>query len=406
VTSVRASHLTKAYRRYATPFDSLKELILRKSYHKAFFALEDVSFTQEAGTTLGVIGANGAGKSTLLKLLAGTIRSSSGSLQVKGRVSAILELGQGFHPDLTGLENARIGCALLGVSAAETQALLPEIIEFSELGDFIHQPVKTYSSGMFVRLAFSVVTSVDPDVLVVDEALSVGDGYFQKKSMDRIRSFKERGKTIIFCSHNTYHVKELCDQAIWLDHGRARLHADACSVVDAYQDYLRGREAPSARPSLAAAEVAADKQNQAASPASISHAELLDFTIDDAGEPLYRTHEAFAVRVTAYAPGVSLDDLHIGIVIRRNDEIQIYGVSTAVDQVSLQKLSTGADEVGITYRIDSLPLLSGRYCLEVWLIDATSVHVYDSRDRCCHFSVRQKSVEVGASWIAHRWSAP
>jgi lipopolysaccharide transport system ATP-binding protein len=225
--------------------------------------------------------------------------------------------------------------------------------------------------------------------------------------MDRIRDFKQGGKTIIFCSHNTYHVKELCDQAIWLDHGRVRMHSDAASVVDAYQDFLRGKEAPvKSSPTLAAPTASAATAAGNASLAMIRSAELLECEVDDAGQPLYYTFSPFAVRVTASAPNIALEDVHVGIVIRRNDEIQCYGVSTAVDQVSLQRVPGHAGEVGITYRIGSLPLLSGRYCLEVWLIDATSVHVYDARERCCHFSVRQKSVEVGMAWIDHQWSAP
>ena len=217
--AIDAYDLGKGYRHYARPVDSLKELVLRRPLHETNWALRSASFQVPRGGTLGVIGANGAGKSTLLKLLAGTLQPSEGRLRVDGRVSAILELGSGFHPEFSGLDNVRMGCAMLGLSAAETRERLPEILDFSELGEAVHRPVKTYSSGMYVRLAFAVVTSVDPDVLIVDEALSVGDQHFQKKSLSRMRGFIEQGKTVVFCSHNLYQVKSLCDQALWLDRG-------------------------------------------------------------------------------------------------------------------------------------------------------------------------------------------
>ena len=206
MSALIAENLGKAYLQYQKPIDSLKELIFRKKYHEQFWALKNVSFDCEKGEVLGVVGDNGAGKSSLLKLLAGTMKPTEGSLNTNGRVSAILELGSGFHPEFTGLENIHLGCAMLGLNAEQTTAIVDEIIDFSELGDFIQQPVKSYSSGMFVRLAFSVVTSVDPDILIVDEALSVGDQHFQKKSMDRMMAFKDQGKALVFCSHSLCHV--------------------------------------------------------------------------------------------------------------------------------------------------------------------------------------------------------
>ncbi|MEA3275429.1 MAG: ABC transporter ATP-binding protein, partial [Pseudomonadota bacterium] len=347
------------------------------------------------------------GKSTLLKLLAGRLAPNEGAMSVQGRVSAILELGTGFHPEMTGLENIWMGCALMGLSRRETEAVLPEIVDFSELGDFVAQPVKTYSSGMYVRLAFSVVTCVDPEVLVVDEALSVGDGHFQKKSIDRMRRFREEGKTLVFCSHNLYHVKELCAEAIWLDHGRVRLHSDAGSTVDAYQDFLRaknGDRRSDAPPTTTQAPPAVQTAAAQTLPAELLDVTLLDFEEGPDGQPLYRTHRPFRVRVRCRVNSVSPDDVYVGIVIRRNDEVQCYGVSTAFDGQALVRLD--GSEYGIVYEIERLPLLSGQYGLEIWLIDSTSVHVYDARERCCKFSVRQSSVEVGMTWMDHRWAAP
>ena len=197
--AVRASALTKHYAVYARPADRLIEMITRRPRHTSFAALQDVSFDVQRGETIGIVGQNGAGKSTLLKLLAGVTQPTSGTLQVQGTIASILELGTGFHPDFSGRDNAALNAAILGVSAEEIRRRLPAILEFSELGAFIDQPVKTYSSGMYMRLAFSVAVNIDPDILIIDEALAVGDGHFQKKCIDRIREFQERGKTILFC---------------------------------------------------------------------------------------------------------------------------------------------------------------------------------------------------------------
>lgn len=402
-----AKGLGKAYRRYQKPVDSLKELLLRKQYHEQFWALKDVNFHCEPGEVLGVVGDNGAGKSTLLKLLAGTMQATHGELIVNGRVSAILELGSGFHPDFTGLENIHLGCAMLGLNAEQVAAKVDEIIDFSELADFIHQPVKHYSSGMFVRLAFSVVTSVDPDILVVDEALSVGDQHFQKKSMDRMMAFKEQGKALVFCSHNLYHVKELCENAIWLDKGIVQMQGKSGEVIDQYNDHVRMQnrvtvaapESPQIR-----AKAIDDKQSELT--AYLKDASLLNVQFDSEGVALYRTGDVFRVKVTAHKQSrLALEDVHIGIIIKRNDGVQCFGVSTVLDGVLL---STMADEnsLGVVYEIPVLSLLSGQYSLEIWLIDTTSAHVYDSMQSCCDFKVRQPNTEVGVAYFQHQWSVP
>src|SRR5262245_50514875 len=204
--AIVADGLTKVYRSYRRPADRLWEALLRRPRHSELRALDDVSFTLPKGEGLGVIGENGAGKSTLLKVLCGVTQPTAGSLRVDGRVAAILELGAGFHPEFTGRQNAVLNAALLGLSEREVDAALPRILDFSELGDFIDRPVKTYSTGMAMRLAFSIATQVEPEVLIVDEALSVGDGYFQKKCMDRMLAFIRGGGTVLFCSHAMYYV--------------------------------------------------------------------------------------------------------------------------------------------------------------------------------------------------------
>ena len=199
-----------------------------------FYALQDVSFRLDQGESLAVIGRNGAGKSTLLGLAAGLCKPSEGLVAVRGRVAALLELGSGFHPDLTGVENVRLNASLLGLSRTRTGEVLESIIDFSEIRDFIHDPVRTYSSGMIMRLGFSVAVHVDPDILIIDEVLGVGDQRFQAKCFDRIRQFKQAGKTLLFVSHGGDTVRQLCDHAIWLDHGKMLLAGTPAQVLEAY----------------------------------------------------------------------------------------------------------------------------------------------------------------------------
>ena len=231
----------KRYELYDRPWDRLRQFFLGKSrpLYKELWALQGVSLALPKGQVLGVVGRNGAGKSTLLQLLCGTLLPSQGSVTTQGRIAALLELGAGFNPEFTGRDNIFLNAAILGLTRQEVLERFDDIVSFSGIEPFfIEQPVKTYSSGMYVRLAFAVATSVDPDILVVDEALSVGDGEFARKSFDRIMQFKDQGKTILFCSHSLYQVEAICSQAIWLDHGRVQMQASPKEVVAAYNDFL------------------------------------------------------------------------------------------------------------------------------------------------------------------------
>src|SRR5438874_720654 len=244
--AVRSFELTKQYDIYARPADRLLEMITRRPRHTVFPALQDVTFEVEKGEAIGIIGQNGAGKSTLLKLLCGVTRATSGKIEAFGTIASILELGTGFHPEFTGRDNAALNAAILGLSPAEVKRKLPAILEFSELGTFLDRPVKTYSSRMYMRLAFSVAVNVNPDILVIDEALAVGDGHFQKKCVDKIREFQEEGKTILFCSHALYLVNTICRRSLWLDHGRVMRYGPSLDVTHEYETFLlqRDRERP------------------------------------------------------------------------------------------------------------------------------------------------------------------
>ena len=239
---VSVSNLHKDFKIYERPQDRLSEVILRQPKHKIFHALSDISFAVQDGKSLGIIGVNGAGKSTLLKLLAGTLQPTVGDIAIRGQVAALLELGAGFHPDFTGRKNIYLNASLLGVPDDNITELENDIIEFSELDYFIDRPVKTYSSGMYVRLAFSIATMARPDILIIDEALSVGDLAFQKKCVQRMNEFIAEQKTMVFCSHSMFHVQELCDTAIWLDKGCIREKGDSDEVVGHYEDFCNSKK--------------------------------------------------------------------------------------------------------------------------------------------------------------------
>jgi len=246
MAAVRFDRVSKSFPRHVGQMllrDRLRHL-WRPPRHERFYALKEVSFTLEHGESLALIGPNGAGKSTLLSLAAGLARPNGGALEVEGRVAALMELGSGFHQDLTGAENIRINAALLGLSRSEVRRRFDEIVEFSELRDFIQEPLRTYSGGMMMRLAFSVAVHVGPDILVIDEVLGVGDQAFFAKCVDKIVEFRRAGKTILCASHSTGTVRMLCERALWLDHGQVVADGPIDGVVEAYQETATGRRAP------------------------------------------------------------------------------------------------------------------------------------------------------------------
>jgi len=238
---LEVSELGKDYRFYERPWHRLWEAVVRRPRHRLFTALDGITFSVISGSSLGIIGDNGAGKSTLLKLLVGTLSPSRGLVRTFGRITALLELGAGFHPDFTGRQNISLNAALLGLTPADVRRLEPTIIDFAELHDFIDRPIKSYSSGMVVRLAFSIAVSVDPDILVIDEALAVGDVAFQRKCIERMLHFQAQGKTLIFCSHSMYHIQELCHQVLWLHRGKTRMYGDVQDVLAAYDEHCNAR---------------------------------------------------------------------------------------------------------------------------------------------------------------------
>jgi lipopolysaccharide transport system ATP-binding protein len=238
--AIKVDNVSKIYKLYDKPIDRVNESlnIFKKKYHREFFAVNDVSFEIKKGETVGIVGKNGSGKSTLLKMITGVLTPSSGSVQTNGKISALLELGAGFNPEYTGMQNIYLNASMMGLTKEEIEKKIPEIIEFADIGQHLDQPIKTYSSGMFVRLAFAVAINIDPEILIVDEALAVGDDLFQKKCFSKIESFKKSGKTVLFVSHSGSLVVELCDKAILMDAGEKLLIGPSNTVVNLYQKLL------------------------------------------------------------------------------------------------------------------------------------------------------------------------
>jgi len=398
MVTVAVEGLSKCYALYRSPRDRLREWLSwgRRVYHRPLWALREVTFSLPAGTALGVIGPNGAGKSTLLGILAGTIQPTSGRISVRGRVSALLELGAGFHPEFSGRDNVFLAASLLGLTRDETEARYAAIVEFAGVGEFMDQPVRTYSSGMFVRLAFSVATCVDPDVLIVDEVLAVGDQEFQRRCVERIRGFLDAGKTLLLCSHDLYRVRQLCPTTLWLDRGRVVQFGETLAVTDAYMSADRALE-PAPGP-LQAPDLAGVPAADGAGP-RLHRVRLLD----RAGVPAARfaTGELLRVEVQFTVPQGWDEEPSVGFALHRNDQVVVYGVSTEMDGVAPRVVASDLREVAL--ELPDLPLLSGEYVLSLFLLDAKGVHFYDRHDRAYPFAVSNSSRELGLCRLSHRW---
>jgi ABC-type polysaccharide/polyol phosphate transport system ATPase subunit len=401
--AIRTINLGKKYELYRRPGDILKEVFSfgRRIYHQDFWALKDITLEIPVGSTLGVVGENGAGKSTLMGILTNSLHPTEGQVHVNGRVSAILELGAGFHPEFTGRDNIYMNCSILGMTKQEIDEKFQGIADFSELGEFIGRPVKTYSSGMYVRLAFSVATSVDPEILIVDEALSVGDQHFQKKCVDRMMGFKEQGKTIIFCSHNTYQIKQVCDNAVWLKGGRLEAFGNVNEVVDGYVDYERSKDSETDLSSAGREKPRGNEyKDRTQWPGRPVIKEVILTDEKGVAKKVFNTGETLDIDVYSYLER-PVDKPVVGIVIKRNDNIICYGVSTQVDGVDLKEVEPGIYNIKLRY--PALPLLSGSYHLDTYLLDESGVHVYDAALKVCPFEVRHNGVEMGMVYLSHRW---
>jgi lipopolysaccharide transport system ATP-binding protein len=354
-TALRVENVSKQYRIYDHPGDRLKESLTRGRWkrHREFWALRDVSFEVEAGTTTGIIGPNGCGKSRLLQIITGTLEPTHGHVHHEGRIAALLELGAGFNPEFTGLENIYLTAALMGFSKSETEARMAEIKRFAEIGDFVEQPVKTYSSGMYIRLAFAIAVSADPQILIVDEALAVGDAVFQQRCLRRIKEMQENGATILFVSHDPHTIRALCTRAILFNSGRVEADGKPSDVLNRYQKIIMSRQA-----AYEAARLVADDASDVDDLALLDEqfkplkytyrhgdgtAEILSVELMDGARRVIEfveTGEPVMVRVRARLHADANDPV-CGFLIRDRHGIHIYGTNTEIQQAYMGRVRSG-----------------------------------------------------------------
>jgi len=355
----------------------------RRDTREAFWALKDVSVDVQAGETLGLIGPNGAGKSTVLKLISRIIEPTTGKVEVNGRVGALLELGAGFHPDLTGRENIYLNGSILGLSRGQIRQKLDDIVAFAELERFIDVPVRHYSSGMYVRLGFSVAVHTEPEVLLVDEVLAVGDYNFQHKCLDRIVRLQQGGVTICYVSHDLGSVQRLCSQAAWLENGVVQAAGDVIDTVSAYLKYM-ARRADSVGAASTGREAPLDApQRWGSGEVQIVSVSFLD--AEGRARNIFHCGETWALRLH-YRAATRIDKPVFGLAIHRADGVHVCGPNTAFSDVHIPFIN---GEGHVTYCVHSLSLMEGTYFVSVAVHNQADTAMYDYQDRLYSFSVRQ-----------------
>lgn len=396
--SIEVRNLGKAYKHYRSRWARLLEWLIPFSgpRHQLKWILQDISFQIAPGEAVGLVGINGAGKSTLLKMITGTTQANAGSLHVQGRVAALLELGMGFHPDFTGRQNVLMAGQLLGLSLAELQQLMPDIEAFAEIGSYIDEPVRTYSSGMQMRLAFSVATARRPDILIVDEALSVGDAYFQHKSFERIRSFRQAGTTLLIVSHDRQAIQNLCDRALLLANGRVALEGAPEQVMDFYSAMLAEKEQQTVRQErLDGGQV---RTISGTGEASIRSVSLLNDQQQAIEVVSVGSHVTLKVEVDI---NTDIPRLVLGFMIKDRMGQAMYGINTFRMQRSLEHLHAGET---VSYLFDfPMRLGKGNYSIALSLsrFDSHLDKNYEWRDYALIFHVINVNQAdfVGCAWL-------
>jgi lipopolysaccharide transport system ATP-binding protein len=360
---IKIEGISKKFKLYHSPADRLKEIVSRKQFHKDFVALDNISFEIEAGQTLGIIGQNGAGKSTLLKILSGIVIPDSGTIRIDGKVTGLLELGTGFNAEMTGLENIYMNGTLIGMSKDEIDRKKQTIIDFSELGEFISEPIKTYSSGMTMRLAFSIAIHADPTCFLVDEALSVGDAYFQQKCMRKIQEFRENGGSIVFVSHDMNAVITLCDSAMMLDHGQIIDCGEPKNVVDFYQNMILKKSHQGDIP-VQVKKIEKEK-NVNSSSISTGEVELVSFKIYNENEEEISYIESEKIIKIIYEVKAlkDLDEPHYGLMIRNNLGLSVFETNTYCMKMKTEKIFKG-QYIKVKWTM-VFPLIFGAYSFSV-----------------------------------------
>lgn len=390
-TAISVQNVSKIFRLYHERNQYLKTALLRgqRARFEEFWAVKDVSFDISTGSTFGIIGSNGSGKSTLLKCLAGILTPDRGSLSVNGRLSALLELGAGFHPDLSGRENVFLNGAILGMSNKEIQLRFDDIVEFAGLGTFIDTPVKNYSSGMVVRLGFAIAANVEPEILLIDEVLAVGDAEFQQRCFEKIEGFRQDGRTIVLVSHGLSDIEKLCSDVAWIDKGHLRKIGKAYEVVSDYEGVSHN---------AVERQVGEIGDRWGSGEVEITKVELLDAELSPSS--MFTTSQPLTIRIH-YLPHEKVKDAVVGIRITHLHGMNIWGTNTKRAGVPIDELS---DRGYVDLQINSLPLLEGTYDLTVALSDHAEVHPFDHWEKRVRFDVHQTNIfDEGLIVLPAKW---
>ncbi|OQX55431.1 MAG: hypothetical protein B5M54_02655 [Candidatus Aminicenantes bacterium 4484_214] len=410
MVAIEVDHVTRIYQKYSARhrFKTFKSALLKGDLFHALkpdelvTALDNVSFKVDKGTTFGVIGENGSGKSTLLKIIAGITKPTSGRIKVNGKVSALIELGAGFHPEISGRENIYINGIMLGLSKKEIQEKFADIVRFAELEDFIDAPVKTYSSGMYMRLGFSIAINVNPDILLVDEVLAVGDASFVPKCLDRIDDFRRREKTILFVSHDLATVERICDRVAWLKNGRVMTIGDPKRVIDAYlQDVAEKQERKFEERQQEVQVQESYEEEERENRWGKREVEIKQVHLKNhQGEEkhVFSPEEGMVVEmdVEAYSP---IKDFVFGIGIFNARGIQVYGTNTDLEDFSPQVID-GPGQV--ICQIKQLNLINGTYYLDV-AVHKKDGYPYDYHRHLYSFLVSSRHKDEGIVRLPHQW---
>ena len=395
--AVKVENLSKIYKLYDKPIDRMKEALSlsRKKYSREHYALKNISFEIKKGETIGIIGTNGSGKSTLLKIITGVLSPSEGNVDVNGKISALLELGAGFNPEYTGIENIYLNGTMMGYTKEQMKERIQPILDFADIGDFINQPVKT--SGMFARLAFAVAINVEPEILIVDEALSVGDTKFQIKCMNKMKQMMEGGTTVLFVSHDTNAIRRFCTKAIWINKGEFKNVGDVNRISDEYLDFLKFGEE----------NVEVNKQNddeiKPFAPGD-NIAEIVDFKVRNGmGKNVneFELDEYIKVEVTYDVYDESIKSPVLGIAIRGMDDDYVCGVNTLLDKVEIP-WKYGRNKFSLEYEY-GIRAIGGKYYFDAALFDETATVAIQYKAMIKEFSIISGYEGEGRYIIPHRW---
>lgn len=390
--TIEVRDLSKVYHLYNKPSDRIRETfsIRKKKYSKEHYALKNINLKINKGESIGIVGTNGSGKSTLLKLVTGVVTPTTGTIKTDGKIAALLELGAGFNPEYTGIENIYLNGTMMGYTEEEMKKRVPDIIEFADIGEFINQPVKSYSSGMFARLAFAVSINVEPDILIVDEALSVGDTRFQVKCIDKMRELQESGTTILFVTHAIEQIKRFCTRAIWIKNGELIEDGEASQVVDLYDNFMKYGEKKIEK---------VNNEDEFRLPENSDYLAVIQKV--SINKNMFKTFEKLEVEVIYDVYDNHMEDLQVGVAFYSLDrKIYVFGPNTNLDKISVpQKQGRHV----VKYIVPELMLMGGDYTVDVGIFNSGGIVNLDYKNNCEGFSVANEYFSEGMFYLKHEW---